>query len=438
MPRTAAALTDKAVQHLKPQPGQTRPITHAVGGPGVKGLYLQVTPNGGKSWLLRYTEPGTGRKGEPPQKRREMGLGAYPLVTLKEAREKAIEILKRLAQGIDPIAERQAARSALQASRAMDITFEEAARQFLEAKSPEWKNAKHAQQWTNTLTTYAFPVLAKLRVRDIDTPHILEVLQPIWKVKTETADRLRGRIEAVLDWATARKYRDGSNPARWKGNLEAMLPKPSKVAKNGNHPALPFTEAPAFMTHLRKMEGTGARALEFTILTAARSGEVRGATWKEIDLEAGVWTIPADRMKMGKEHMVPLTEDAVALLKALPRFDNTDLVFPASRGGELSDGTLAAVIKRMHKSETKAGRKGYIDPKQVDKNGNPKVATPHGFRSTFRDWAGETTHHPREVIEHALAHQLKNKAEAAYARGSLFQKRRALMEDWAAYLHPKK
>lgn len=427
MPRVAKELSALEVKRLS-QPGM-----YAVG--GVPGLHLQVLPGGGKTWLLRVT---IGATASGKQRRSEVGLGGYPAVTLQQARDKAREVREKIAQGIDPIAERKAARSALLASRAMDITFEEAARQCIEAKSPEWKNAKHAQQWTNTLTTYAFPVLAKLRVRDIDTPHVLEVLQPIWKVKTETADRLRGRIEAVLDWATARKYRDGSNPARWKGNLEAMLPKPSKMAKNGNHPALAFTEAPAFVTHLRKMEGLGARAVEFAILTAARSGEVRGATWKEIDLEAGVWTIPADRMKMGKEHMVPLTAEAVTLLKTLPRFDNTDLVFPASRGGELSDMTLTAVIRRMHESETKAGRKGYIDPKQADSDGEPRVITVHGFRSTFRDWAGETTHHPREVIEHALAHQLKDKAEAAYARGSLFQKRQALMADWAAYCYPKK
>lgn len=427
MPRVAKEMSALEVKRLS-QPGM-----YAVG--GVPGLHLQVLPGGGKTWLLRVT---VGVTASGKQRRSEIGLGGYPAVTLQQARDKAREVREKIARGIDPIAERKAARSALLASRANQITFEEAARLCFEAKRPEWKNPKHAQQWINTLEAYAFPTLAKLRVRDIDTPHILEVLEPIWKVKTETAKRLRGRIEAVLDWATARKYRDGSNPARWRGNLEAMLPKPSKVAKNDNHPALPFTEAPAFMTHLRKMEGTGARALEFTILTAARSGEVRGATWKEIDLEAGVWTIPADRMKMGKEHTVPLTAEAVTLLKALPRFDNTDLVFVAPRGGELSDMTLTAVIRRMHKSETKAGRKGYIDPKQADSDGKPRVITVHGFRSTFRDWAGETTHHPREVIEHALAHRLKDKAEAAYARGSLFQKRRALMEDWAAYIHPKK
>lgn len=375
---------------------------------------------------------------EGKQRRSEVGLGGYPALTLQQVREKAREAREKIAQGIDPIAERKAARSALMASRATEITFEEAAKQYIAAKSPEWKNAEHAKQWSNTLETYAFPKIGKLQVRDIDTPHVLEVLEPIWTVKTETASRVRGRIEAVLDWATVRKYRDGQNPARWKGYLDSMLPEPTKVAKNGNHAALPFAEAFAFMKHLRKMDGAGARALEFTILTAARSGEVRGATWDEIDLEARVWTIPAGRMKMGKEHEVPLTEDAVALLKALLRFEDNNLVFPASRGGELSDMTLAAVIKRMHESETKAGRKGYIDPKQADKNGDPKVATPHGFRSTFRDWAAEQTDHPREVAEMALAHSIESKVEAHYRRGNLLQKRRALMEDWASFCHPKK
>lgn len=427
MPRVAKELSALEVKRLS-EPGM-----YAVG--GVPGLHLQVLPGGGKTWLLRVT---IGATADGKQRRSEVGLGGYPAVTLQQAREKAREVREKIAQGIDPIAERKAARSALMASRATEINFEEAAKQYIAAKSPEWKNAKHAQQWGNTLETYAFPKIGRLQVRDIDTPHVLEVLEPIWTVKTETASRVRGRIEAVLDWATVRKYRDGQNPARWKGYLDSMLPEPTKVAKNGNHAALPFAEAPAFMKHLRKMEGTGPRALEFTILTATRSGEVRGAKWDEIDLEAGVWTIPAERMKMGKEHEVPLTEDAVGLLKALPRFEDNNLVFPASRGGELSDMTLAAVIKRMHESETKAGRKGYIDPKQADKNGNPKIATPHGFRSTFRDWAAEQTDHPREVAEMALAHSIESKVEAHYRRGNLLQKRRALMEDWAAYCNPKK
>lgn len=427
MPRVAKELSALEVKRLS-EPGM-----YAVG--GVPGLHLQVLPGGGKTWLLRVT---VGATAEGKQRRSEVGLGGYPAVTLQQARDKAREVREKIAQGIDPIAERNAARSALMASRATEITFEEAAQQYIAAKSPEWKNAKHAQQWNNTLETYAFPFIGKLQVRDIDTPHVLEVLEPIWKVKTETASRVRGRIEAVLDWATVRKYRSGTNPARWKGYLDTMLPEPTKVAKNGNHAALPFAEVGKFMKRLRKMEGNGARALEFTILTAARSGEVRGATWDEIDLEAKEWTIPAERMKMGKEHRVPLTDEVVALLKALPRLEDSNLVFFAPRGGELSDMTLAAVIKRMHEAETKAGRKGYIDPKQTGRDGNPKVATPHGFRSTFRDWAAEQTDHPREVAEMALAHSIDSKVEAHYRRGDLFQKRRALMEDWAGYCLPEK
>lgn len=422
MPRVAKELSALEVKRLS-EPGM-----YAVG--GVPGLHLQVLPGGGKTWLLRVT---IGATASGKQRRSEVGLGGYPAVTLQQARDKAREVREKIAQGIDPIAERKAARSALLASRANQITFEEAARLCFEAKRPEWKNPKHAQQWINTLEAYAFPTLAKLYVRDIDTPHILEVLEPIWKVKTETASRLRGRIETVLSWATARKYRDGLNPARWKDHLQTMMPAPSKVADEENNPALPFTEAPAFMRHLRQMKGVAARAVEFGILTATRSGEVRGARWSEIDTDARRWKIPAKRMKSGKAHEVPLTEEVVALLEALPKFEDNDLVFPAPRGGELSDMTLTAVLKRMHEAERKEGRKGYIDPHLTGEDGSPRRVTMHGFRSTFRDWAGETTHHPREVIEHALAHQLKDKAEAAYARGSLFQKRQALMEDWAAY-----
>lgn len=421
MPRVAKELSALEVKRLS-EPGM-----YAVG--GVPGLHLQVLPGGGRTWLLRVT---VGENAGGKQRRSEVGLGGYPAVTLQQARDKAREVREKIAQGIDPIAARKAARSALIASRANEMTFETAAQSYIEAKSSEWKNEKHGQQWNNTLEAYAFPVIGKLQVRDIDTPHVLSILEPIWKVKTETASRVRGRIEAVLDWATARKYRDGTNPARWKGHLDMMLARPTKVGKNGNHPALPVAAMGKFMKHLHKMEGIGARGLEFTILTAARSGEVRGAHWDEIDLKQKVWTIPAERMKAGKEHRIPLTDEVVKLLKALPRFEETTLVFPAPRGGELSDATLAAVIKRMHEVETKAGRKGYMDPKQ------DKVATPHGFRSTFRDWAGETTSHPREVIEHALAHQLKDKAEAAYARGDLLQKRRALMEDWTTFCLPQK
>lgn len=332
-------------------------------------------------------------------------------VTLAQARALARAAREKVKAGLDPIEEGRAARSVQAAARAAALTFQQCANKYIEANKAGWKNDKHAQQWGNTLAQYAFPVMGDLLVRDVALAHVLAVLEPLWQTKTETASRLRGRIEAVLDWATARKYRSGDNPARWRGHLDKLLPKPSKVAKVEHHTALSGDEVGAFMVKLRQQEGMGARALEFAILTAARSGEVRGATWSEIDLEGHTWTIPADRMKAGKEHRVPLSAAALGLLKALPRVGGTDLVFPGIKGQPLSDMTLTAVLRRM----------------QVP-------ATTHGFRSTFRDWAGERTAHPREVIEHALAHQLKDKAEAAYQRGSLFEKRRQLMDDWSAFL----
>ncbi|HEX7636305.1 MAG TPA: integrase arm-type DNA-binding domain-containing protein [Noviherbaspirillum sp.] len=365
------------------------------------GLYFRVSEFDTKSWAFRFTYAG---------KAREMGLGPFPDVSLKEARERAAEARKLLRDGVDPIDQRQAAKSALAAARASALTFEQCATAFIAAKEPEWKNAKHAAQWRSTLETYAYPTIGGILVRDVALPHVLQILEPIWTTKTETATRLRGRIEKVLDFATSKGYRTGDNPSRWRGHLDNLLPTPGKVAKVEHHAALPYLEIGSFMADLRKQAGMGARALEFAILTAARSGEVRGATWEEIDLGGAVWTIPAGRMKAGKEHRVPLSDAAVTLLKALPRIDDSPLLFPNTKGTELSDMTLTAVLRRMN-----------------------RPITAHGFRSTFRDWAGETTAYPREVIEHALAHQLKDKAEAAYARGTLFDKRRRLMDDWARY-----
>lgn len=365
------------------------------------GLYFRVSEFGTKSWVFRYTVAG---------KAREMGLGAFPDVTIKEARERAAEARKTLRDGVDPIEVRKQAYSAKLASSATALTFEQCAIAFIAAKEPEWKNAKHGEQWRNTLATYAYPVIGKMLVRDVEQAHILRILEPIWTTKTETASRLRGRIENVLDYATARGYRTGDNPARWRGHLDMILAKPSKVAKVDHHAALPYIEIGSFMAELKNQIGQGARALEFAILTVARSGEVRGATWTEIDLNAAVWTIPAERMKASKEHRIPLSSAVVQLLENLPRMADSNLLFPSTKGKELSDMTLTAVLRRME-----------------------RPITAHGFRSTFRDWAGETTAFPREVIEHALAHQLKDKAEAAYARGTLFEKRRRLMADWATY-----
>lgn len=375
------------------------PGLHAVG--GVAGLALQVTPRGARSWVLRVMVGG---------KRREMGLGGYPDVTLTGAKEAARAARAQISDGIDPVAERQSKRSALAAAVAATMTFSEASIAYIAAHESGWKSAKHAAQWRTTLESYAFPVIGKIAVADVETVHIMRVLEPIWLTKTETASRLRGRIESVLDWATVRGFRKGENPARWRGHIEHLLAARASVQKTEHHSAMDYREVGAFMAQLHQQEGMGARALEFAILCAARSGEVRGAEWSEMDLVAGVWTIPANRMKAEREHRVPLTDKALALLNALPRMPDTNLVFPNTKGTILSDMTLTAVLRRM---------------------GAPVTA--HGFRSSFRDWAGETTAYPREVIEHALAHQLKDKAEAAYARGSLFDKRRRLMADWAKF-----
>lgn len=377
----------------------TQPGLHFVG--GVPGLILQVTTPEARSWVLRIRVGG---------RRRDMGLGGFDKVTLAQARVAARAAHAKVKEGIDPIDDGQAARSALKAAQLAALTFEQCAAQYIAAKSPEWKNAKHAQQWRNTLEQYAFPVIGPLLVRDVGLPQIRAVLDPIWAAKTETASRLRGRIESVLDWATVNQYRTGLNPARWRGHLDKVMAAPSKIMETGHHAALPVGDMGAFMARLRTAEGMGARALEFAILTAARSGEVRGATWAEVDLEGAVWTVPAGRMKAGKEHRVPLSAAAAKLLDALPRMAGTDLVFPAAKGGQLSDMTLTAVLRRM----------------QV-------AATAHGFRSTFRDWCSERTNYPRDVAEMALAHAIGDKVEAAYRRGDLFDKRRAMMTEWAAF-----
>jgi integrase len=391
--RKAAELTPLAVQRLK------TPGMHFVG--GVSGLALQVLPTGGRTWVLRVVIGG---------RRRDMGLGGYPDVTLAGARDAARDARAKIRSGIDPIEEARAKRSELKASRASALTFEDCAGRYIKAHTPGWRNEKHAGQWTNTLTTYAYPVMGSLLVRDVGVSHVLAVLEPIWSTKPETATRVRGRIESVLDWAAARTYRDKDNPARWKGHLDKLLPRRSKVKKVEHHTALPVPEIGEFMVELREQEGMGARALEFAILTAARSGEVRGATWSEINLKTAIWKIPGDRMKAGREHRVPLSEAAVSLLNALPRLADNDLVFFAPRGGQLSDMTLTAVLRRM----------------KVD-------AVPHGFRSTFRDWAAERTNYPGDMAEMALAHAIGDKVEAAYRRGDLFDKRRRMMNDWAAF-----
>lgn len=391
MPLIAKQLSERAVSAIK-TPGK-----HAVG--GVPGVHLRVTGTGFRSWILRV------KVGE---QRRDMGLGSYPEVSLAEARDKAREVHACLRRGEVPVAPAKQKRTAVTLA---SKTFKQCAEEMMRDKAAEWKNQKHRQQWENTLKTYAYPHIGALPVAAIDLPHVLACLDPIWRSKTETASRLRGRIESVLDWATVRKYRKGENPARWKGHLDKVLPAPTKVAKPEHHRALPIDQMPGFMAQLRLQNGIGARALEFVILTACRSGEVRGVQWSEIDPKAKVWVVPAERMKAGKEHRVPLSSAAIDLLKSVPRIAGCEFVFPGAKGQQLSDMSLTAVMRRM----------------EVD-------AVPHGFRSTFRDWAGDRTHYPRDLAEAALAHTLPSQVEAAYRRSDALEKRRMMMEDWAGFV----
>lgn len=400
MPRKAKELSAVEVRKIAhPGTGGNRNV--AVG--GVDGLHLQVTPTNARSWLLRVTIKG---------KRRQIGLGAFPDVTLAQARERARGVKDQIWNGIDPLAEKRR------------LTFAQAMEKTLDARMAEFRNEKHKKQWRSTLDNYAIPVLGNMAVSDIDVSDVLRVLEPIWTTKTETASRLRGRIEAVLSWATVGGHRTGDNPARWRGNLDAVLPKPSKVSKVRHNPALSLKDAPEWFADLRKRDGMATRALEFVALTGARSGEVRGATWDEIDLESGMWIIPADRMKAGKEHRVPLTQEAITLLKALPQIEGSPYVFPAALGGALSDMSLSACMRRIN--DAREG--GYPD----QRSGRPAV--PHGLRSTFRDWAAERTEYPREIAEMALAHTVGSAVERAYRRGDLVEKRRAMMSAWCEFL----
>lgn len=380
------------------------------------GLYLQVSQFDTKSWVFKFTVNG---------RTRGMGLGPIHTLTLAEARTKAADLRKVVSEGLDPIEERNAARLKVATNAAKSITFNDAVDKYLAKKDGEFRNDKHRKQWRSTLDTYAAPILGKMNVAHITMQDVLRVLEPIWSEKTETASRLRGRVEAVLSWATVVGARTGDNPARWAGNLKELLPKPSAVAEKDNQPALSLEGLPGWFCELRKREGMSARALEYLTLCASRSGEVRGATWGEIDMDAGLWIIPATRMKAKREHRVPLTPNALALLRALPRVDGSDHVFPAARGGALSDMSLSAVMRRMQEAETAEGRKGWLDPR----SGRPAV--PHGLRSTFRDWAAETGV-ARDMAEIALAHTVGSDIERAYRRSDMLERRRALMAAWGA------
>lgn len=376
--------------------------THAVG--GVTGLYLKIE-GGSRAWVFRYVHGGH---------RRRMGLGSYPLVGLADAREAARNALRLRLSGVDPLQARQAQREAARQALARQVRFDDVAAAFIKEHESTWRSLKHAKQWRSTLATYAYPHIGHLNVEDIEQAHVLRVLAPIWKTKTETATRLRGRIEQVLDWATAHGHRTGTNPARWRNHLQHILADPDKLAPVKHHAAVPVAILPETYQRLLAMEGQSARALRFLILTAARSGEVRGMVWSEVDLEAGLWTVPAERMKANREHRVPLSRQALEVLKAQPRIPEVDHVFPSNRKGPLSDMAFTALMRR-HAME----------------------AVPHGFRSTFRDWAGEMTHHARDAVELCLAHAIDTKTEAAYRRGDMLEKRAAVMQDWADHTTSK-
>jgi len=377
----------------------------------VTGLYLQVTrgvAGPARSFKFRFTSPVTRR-------RRDLGLGCTSDKSLSQARAEAMECRNQLLAGKDPLDERQRVMAALRLAGARAITFDQAAAQCIAAKSPEWRNAKHVAQWTATLATYASPTIGLLPVNAIDNGMILRALEPIWASKTETATRVRQRIETVLDWCTARGYRTGPNPAALKGNLAQLLPRASRTKKVAHHPALPFVEINAFIKALRTKAGISALALEFLILTAARTGEVIGATWEEIDLDFGTWTIPASRMKARREHRVPLNIRAMAIVKSLADSRTSAYVFPGHAVGKTLSLSGSAMLEMMR------------DMPEY------KAFVPHGFRSTFRDWAAERTSHPNETIELALAHTIRNQTEAAYRRGDQLDRRRKLMEAWNAY-----
>lgn len=374
------------------------------------GLYLHVgdafdpknDPFVGKSWILRYMLD---------RRSREMGLGPLYTIGLADARTRAAGARKLLLDGLDPLDVRHAERKARQAEHAKAVTFKECAEKYIKADRPAWRNAKHAAQWESTLATYAYPVIGKLPVGDVETAHITKILEPIWATKPETASRVRGRIEAVLDYAATKRWRQGENCARWRGHLQHVLPKKAKVARVQHHAALPWPETGKFMAEIEKQEGVAALALHFTILTAARTGEVIGARWAEIDMNAKLWTIPADRIKAGREHRIPLSAEALAVLRKAEKLGGDVYVFPGAKAAKpLSNMAMAVLLRRMKRDDL----------------------TVHGFRSTFSDWAAETGR-PTDIREAALAHVLASKTEAAYQRGDLLDRRRRLMADWARF-----
>ena len=384
-----------------------------------QGLFLRVTKNGARQWVQRITIRG---------KRCELGLGSPPAVTLAAARKVALENRGKAMLGGDPLAEKRA-------DKIRPLTFRECVEKYADAKLAEIKNEKHRKQWLSSIDRLVMPALGDMPVRDICTKDILRMLEPHWRIRTVTAKKVRGRVEAVLTWATVAGHREGDNPAAWRGNLKELLPAPAKVAKAQHHPALSLGDVSRWWSDLAQRDGMAARALQFLTLTAARSGEVRGMTWDEIEpgsltdsaRSGGVWTIPVSRMKNGREHRVPLAPEAVELLKDLPRFENSSLVFFAPRGGILSDMSISGVMRRMQETEVKAGRPGFLDRR------SKRPAVPHGLRSTFRQWAAERGY-PRDMAEIALAHWQGSEVERAYQRSDMLDRRRDMMANWARFL----
>jgi integrase len=366
------------------------------------GLYLQVSP-GGASWVFRYRVDG---------RLREMGLGSFGAIGLADARQRAQECWRQRLDGKDPIEARRAERMKAKIEAARSMTFRQCADAYFEAHRASWRSSKHAVQWRSSLATHAARVFGDLPVADVDLALVLKVIEPLWSTKPETANRVRGRIEAVLDWAKVRGYRTSDNPARWRGHLESLLPARSKIRRIEHHPALPYPEIGSFMVELRRQEGVAARALEFTILTAGRSGEVNDARWNEIDIAERLWAIPAERMKGRKEHRVPLSDAVLTILEMMRAIRTGDFIFPGRKTGRPIAGiAMWTLLKRMGRG----------------------ALTVHGFRSTFRDWCAERTTFPAEVAEMALAHTVGDRVEAAYRRGDLFQKRRQLLDAWAKF-----
>ena len=368
------------------------------------GLWLAVSKSGARKWFLRVTVDG---------KRREMGLGALKDVSLAEARKKAAQARSEAAEGVDPIEARRKTESTVP-------TFTQAAARYIRSHRHGWSNPKHARQWVSTLKTYARPLVGEKPVDQITTEDVLSILSPIWTTRTETAKRVQGRMENILDFAAARQWRDPLNPARWRGLLDKLLPRPTRVKTVRRQPAMPYSELPGFMSELQGMDSISARALQFLILTATRTSEVLQAQWPEVDLDAAEWTIPASRMKARKEHRVPLSMAALTILEAVPRIEGNPFIFAGARQGRpLSNMAMLQLMRGM----------GY------GVNGDRGDYVPHGFRSSFRDWSGEVSSFPRDVCEMALAHVIENKAEAAYRRGDLFAKRRKMMQEWADYVN---